>query len=1834
MNDFFRLLLLTTVCFLGFTDLANAQYGVLGRDTVVCTGTSLTLNATTAGGTYLWDNNSTQPTRNVTSGTASIKTYWVDVTVAGITARDSVKVQFLSPPASPVVSSPVYGCIGQVALSASAPSGAGLLWYTSATGGNPIGIGSPFVYNLTGNTTLYAEAAALGSSCSNAVGYSGTGSSLSTINPANPAGQIFDVLQPIEICEVTIIPEFSGTIKIELRNSLNQVLNSSTKAVAANIANQVSLGFKVLPGTDYRLVVSNSTAGKLKIASGLPAGSYPYTLPGQLTIKKTTANSTTQFLFLFNWKINTYGCKSATRAPISITAYANPSFTLSDTIVCGGSVVLNMGNQGANATYLWSPGGQTSQSITVSSGAGSATYTATATINHPNNVSCANSTAVNVIFSTQANTPTGNNITLCEGNATLSVTSNAPRVMWSEWNNGSNFLGSGTSIPYTATTTDTVYAHAYNLSNILQKVGYPGLTASASNTGSNLTNVGLVFNVSKPISIDSVTIYPKNEGFATISVENSAGVVVATRNVTISNLTTPYEKVTLYLGFAVGKGIGYKLLMKMHNLVGFKQQNQAAYPQQIPGFLSITGSSGIGATVYPIFYDWKIRALTCPSAPKAILVAVNPSPSRPNISDTTSCSGAAITLDMGNLGTGITYQWKNLTSGQTPTAGATTTLNSGYALMEARATKGSCSIRDTINVQVFGNIPNPTTTSITTCAGPVNLTANAGTNQVVWWDSNSGGNVLGAGSPFSHTVTGNSMNTTTATVYAQSYGLNQFTQQLGPLYPNVIGSASNTGLRFTVQPGKAVIIEEVKVMAISPNATFKVELQDAAGVVLNSKQFTLGTTTSSLTTLDLGFFVYEGTGYKLILKGTGTVSLGQTYMGATVSQYPYSINGVLSIYEGVGATGAAVTNRFYNFYDWKVSVLPCKSPGRTSLTINVLKSPDVNLGDNVVTCSPPVIKNLNNPGSTYSWTVTGSSYSGSTTNQTISLTNPGLYHLRGIAAVANAGNATCRDTGFVSLNIMTQPGTVSAPAVQNCGGAVTLNATSSNADKIVWWGAATGGNVLGTGSPVSINFAVSSTVYAQAFSTADLHDDVGLKAVGTSSLTGSIINKGLKFTVGNTSGTSAGVAGVYIDSVTVWASTAGAIKINMINPTTGAVEASTTYNTLASPFKTVIPLGFFAQKGDHALVVATNNTLVYEGVAGGFYVQTNPELVLNEAGTTTRHLYINGTYGDPPSNNSKWFGLYDWRVRILPLSCATSRQGVNVTILPTPVEFLPSDTLKCGGNVILSMTSPGAAYSWVVDPLPLGNPNAPVTTSSVTISQPSRVLATATYVSVGCSFTKMINVDISTSPGLPAVNDTTVCPGWVQLSAATNADYVVWYDQPTGGSQVGGGSTFDYLATDPTTIYAQSYNLGHFTSSAGLPAFAASTFANSSNRGLVFDVTAPVIIDSVTVYPEVNTITGTIQMRMYQVNDSGETILFTRNWNDWSNIQTVNGKYRVRIPLGFFLAPNALGTSYQLRMTSLAATNTNGGTPVKFGYESNAVGASYYPLTLQNAMAINAGYVGTSLSTTIYYYFFDLAVRYGACFSGRVPMNIDLYPAPTHTLTLGTDFTHCGDTLLTGGNYPNGYTYLWNTAANTSSITVSQTNTYWLGVFNLLGCGVYDTVNVTINPLPIAFASYNITNNSPLTISFNNAGSSFGTYLWSFGGGTPATSALPSPSHTYPGAGPYTVTFSVTNDCGTTDTTFIVQAVGIEDEYFSNIAFYPNPSQGLIHVAFKENKLERLGISVTNVMGQILQYRNIDLSGKSDYTEELVLTHLAPGVYYIILESSGHTAVQKIVIQQ
>lgn len=96
-----------------------------------------------------------------------------------------------------------------------------------------------------------------------------------------------------------------------------------------------------------------------------------------------------------------------------------------------------------------------------------------------------------------------------------------------------------------------------------------------------------------------------------------------------------------------------------------------------------------------------------------------------------------------------------------------------------------------------------------------------------------------------------------------------------------------------------------------------------------------------------------------------------------------------------------------------------------------------------------------------------------------------------------------------------------------------------------------------------------------------------------------------------------------------------------------------------------------------------------------------------------------------------------------------------------------------------------------------------------------------------------------------------------------------------------------------------------------------------------------------------------------------------------------------------------------------------------------------------------------------------------------------------------------------------GSTYMWSTGENTPSISVDppSSTSYYVTITNSVGCSIKDTVNVTVNPNPVAAIS------GPDTIcpnqEINLTASGGGTYLWSTGANTATISVAPSVTTTY-----------------------------------------------------------------------------------------------------------------------
>lgn len=234
----------------------------------------------------------------------------------------------------------------------------------------------------------------------------------------------------------------------------------------------------------------------------------------------------------------------------------------------------------------------------------------------------------------------------------------------------------------------------------------------------------------------------------------------------------------------------------------------------------------------------------------------------------------------------------------------------------------------------------------------------------------------------------------------------------------------------------------------------------------------------------------------------------------------------------------------------------------------------------------------------------------------------------------------------------------------------------------------------------------------------------------------------------------------------------------------------------------------------------------------------------------------------------------------------------------------------------------------------------------------------------------------------------------------------------------------------------------------------------------------------------------------------------------------------------------------------------------------------------------------------------------------------DIMLLPVAALGPDTSFCAGGATVL--GSSISGDTYLWSTGATTQTITVNTAGTYSVIVTDTtLNEMDYDTVSVSILPLPVAA----FTTNSSLNpvFSFQDNSTNGTTLAWDFGDGNTSTSA--NPTNTYANPGNYTVTLITTNACGSDTTTeSITVLVGLEDGLQGQLSLYPNPNAGQFVVELQGNAAAEMGVTVYDALGRSLHHQ----VGGSRQTLSLPLP---AGMYMVQVTTAEGKAWSRVIVR-
>ncbi|MDB5228749.1 MAG: domain containing protein [Bacteroidota bacterium] len=391
----------------------------LGRDTAICQGASLTLNATTAGATYLWSTSATSPTITVNSA----GTYSVRVTVNTCIGRDTIIVTQLNPPVAFTLGNDTSYCGSFTRVLST--GNATTTWSTGTTGAQ-ITVTQPGTYIAT---------------ITNACGVK-----KDTIILSQAAGPIVNLGRDTAICQganITLNATTANATYLWSTAATSPTITVNTPAtysvrVTVNgcIGRDTIMVSQLNPPVAFSL--GNDTTYCGPFTRVLSTGNATTTWSTGTTGSQITVNQPGTYIATIT---NTCGFKKDT---IVISQSTPPVVNLGrDTTICrGSSLTLNASTP--NATYLWSTGA-TSASISVNL---TGTYTVTVTVN-----SCSASDAINVtVLDPPASFSLGNDTAYCGSFTRVLSTGNATTT-WSTGTTGSQITvnAGGT---YTATITN------------------------------------------------------------------------------------------------------------------------------------------------------------------------------------------------------------------------------------------------------------------------------------------------------------------------------------------------------------------------------------------------------------------------------------------------------------------------------------------------------------------------------------------------------------------------------------------------------------------------------------------------------------------------------------------------------------------------------------------------------------------------------------------------------------------------------------------------------------------------------------------------------------------------------------------------------------------------------------------------------------------------------------------------------------------------------------------------------------------------------------------------------------------------------------------------------------------------------------------------------------------------------------------------------------------------------------------------------------------------------------------------------------------------------------
>ncbi|WP_118953088.1 Ig-like domain-containing protein [Taibaiella helva] len=358
----------------------------------------------------------------------------------------------------------------------------------------------------------------------------------------------------------------------------------------------------------------------------------------------------------------------------------------------------------------------------------------------------------------------------------------------------------------------------------------------------------------------------------------------------------------------------------------------------------------------------------------------------------------------------------------------------------------------------------------------------------------------------------------------------------------------------------------------------------------------------------------------------------------------------------------------------------------------------------------------------------------------------------------------------------TTPAAPVAAAASRCGsGSLTLTATGPSGTTLNWYTGPSGGSPVGTGSPFATPAISATTTYyvSAAIGTCESPRTSVVCTIKEKPAAGVSPTGTAQVCAGSTITLTGSGAGSY-QWLNAAGSISGAINPTLVTGTAGSYRLVVTHavsgcaDTSVAVSINVNPLPVVALGND--TVFCSGNSLVLDaGNAGASFLWEN------SATTQTRTVSGTGSY----------------HVKVTSSSNCITRDTIRVTVNPTPVVNLGSDTNLCEGvSYVLDASNSGAAYLWS---------NAATTqTMGVTASGSHWVRVTNTF---NCVASDTVMTTFYPIPAVSLGNERDVCAdATVVLDAGNPGETYLWDD----------GSTAQTRTVNTTgTYYVTVSNIAH-----------------------------------------------------------------------------------------------------------------------------------------------------------------------------------------------------------------------------------------------------------------------------------------------------------------------------------------------------------------------------------------------------------------------------------------